>query len=314
MAHMIEVEAAQRALEALEQDAQLYAAEAFVARAKALDELEFPILAALTRLGADGDAGEPIVELLERADALQRRLRQANERVCAEIRMSILRGDRAPGKLRRLFESFVVQDTAGIGEGELSYDALDELVAGVLQIEPPEYVDDRLEAEMVGYQPTPARIVLQLIEQAGIGPDDVLYDIGAGSGQVAMLVALLTGAACVGIELQELLCASARRCATRLNLTRVRFVCADARDAELGDGTIFFLYTPFRGALLKSFLARLRQQAALRPIRVCTYGPDLESVANQPWLRRVALHPEAGSQVAVLASRPVGAGSDSRNK
>jgi hypothetical protein len=47
---------------------------------------------------------------------------------------------------------------------------------------------------------------------------------------------------------------------------------------------VFYLYTPFTGTLLCSVLQRLAQEAARRPIRLCTLGPCTSVVADETWL------------------------------
>ena len=79
--------------------------------------------------------------------------------------------------------------------------------------------------------------------------------------------------------------ACARRCARQLGLARASFLCQDARAADLSRGTVFYLYTPFTGAILREVLQRLAQEAKARPLRLCTLGPCTAEVAAQPWLR-----------------------------
>jgi hypothetical protein len=59
---------------------------------------------------------------------------------------------------------------------------------------------------------------------------------------------------------------------------------ADARDADLDDGTVFFLYVPFTGPVLTGVLRRLRAIAERRAIVVCALGLDVDREA--PWLAR----------------------------
>jgi hypothetical protein len=65
-------------------------------------------------------------------------------------------------------------------------------------------------------------------------------------------------------------------------------------------GTVFYLYTPFRGSILKAVLTRLRRESAARTIRVGTLGPCTEAVAREPWLR--ATTPATADRVAVFIS------------
>jgi hypothetical protein len=69
-----------------------------------------------------------------------------------------------------------------------------------------------------------------------------------------------------------------------VNAGDVEFIALDAREAALSDGNVFFLYTPFRGALLQEVLEKLRAIAARRPIRVCSFGPCTPELAQTSWL------------------------------
>jgi hypothetical protein len=64
----------------------------------------------------------------------------------------------------------------------------------------------------------------------------------------------------------------------------VTYVDADAREAALDDGTVFYLYAPFTGPVLVEVMRRLRSIATHRAIVVCTLGVDVEREA--PWLVR----------------------------
>ncbi len=165
---------------------------------------------------------------------------------------------------------------------------------------------------MVPYQPTPARVILELIDRADIRPDDIFYDLGSGLGQVPILVNLLTGARARGIEAEPGYCVFARRCAERLNTPQVQFLNIDAREADYAEGTVFYLYTPFTGKMLEQVLSRVAAQTGLRRIRLVSYGPCAAAVSRQGWLRcldRVCGEPEF--ELAVFESHslpPLGPG------
>jgi hypothetical protein len=229
-------------------------------RLELLDELE--------RRGGVADA--PAVEV-ERS-RIEAELEEIYEAIRGEIRQ---------GRRDALREWLGGDGTVAPG---LSYDWRDELTSGVLALKEPEGVK-AVGAEMVFYQPTPVRHVMELIARAGITDRDVVVDLGSGLGQVSLLVGMLTGAQCTGIEIDGAYVACARECAERLGLGgRVTFAEEDARGAELGGGTVFYLYTPFIGGMLRAVLDRLRGEAERRAIRVCTLGPCGEVVARETWL------------------------------
>lgn len=119
---------------------------------------------------------------------------------------------------------------------------------------------------LVGYHPSGLAPVLTMILEAGVGEGDLFVDLGAGVGKVTTLVKLLTRARVRGIELQPELLRRAPR------LEGVELVQADAREAPIEDGTIFFLYNPFEGAALTAVLDRLHRVAQHHAIVVCALG------------------------------------------
>ncbi|KRG44813.1 hypothetical protein ARC20_07875 [Stenotrophomonas panacihumi] len=191
---------------------------------------------------------------------------------------------RDPARLRALLASHPGHGAPDAAEG---FDARDELLAGVLDLPVPGAPRVPLAAGMVAYQPTPVRHVLDLLARTGLGADDELVDLGAGLGQVPLLVALCSPARARGIEIEPAYVAVAREAAQALGLARARFACADLRQADLSQGSVFYLYTPLRGALLEALLARLRAEAERRPLRIAGFGPCVEVLAAQSWLRPV---------------------------
>ena len=189
--------------------------------------------------------------------------------------------------LRRQFDNYVEHAHKERSQDDIGYDALDTFVNGLLRIDVALEETKQREPDMVFLQPTPVRIVLELVEEANITKDDVFYDLGSGLGQVPILVRLLTGAKTRGIEFEAAYCSYAQQCARRLNLSHVEFMNLDARDADYSDGTVFFMYTPFTGKLLQEVLEKLKGESRKRAIRICTYGPCTPHVSNQSWLRRV---------------------------
>jgi hypothetical protein len=256
-------------IEALWRDTSLQRPERLGERIEALDRLD-ALLA--------GDAPGP---LRARATALLERLESANQAIYRDLRQAIRRGDGAAtfrSWVRALAPSV---HAARTGDG---YDALDTLLAGVLAFDEPAGDGGPLPADMVFYQPTPARHILDLIDRAALDTTDVLVDLGSGLGHVPLLASICTGARAVGIERDPAHVACARRCAATLGLQRVEFIVQDARAAGLAAGTLFYLYTPFGGPILRHVLDRLKREAADRAIRVATLGPCTATVAGEPWL------------------------------
>jgi len=289
-------------LAALEEDVSLLAPDAFAARARAHETLETDIVGPIAALGERGADARSLRALRRRAEALEGRLARADARLFVRLRDGIrrgeLRGDVLVGKLQRLAPPSHGPDDGG-------YDALDALVSGILLDEPPPpTVRSELrgwDPEMVPYQPTPARIVLELAAHLRPG-EEVFYDLGSGPGQVCALVRLLTGARTVGIEIDPMLWAYSERLAQRLGLSGVMFAVGDVRDVDLTPGTFFYLYTPFGGALLEAVLDRLCRVAASHPIRLGSYGPCTAVIGRQAWLLRQGPAHDDPDRLAVFGS------------
>ncbi|MDF3982498.1 class I SAM-dependent methyltransferase [Luteibacter sp. PPL201] len=165
------------------------------------------------------------------------------------------------------------------------YDALDALLAGVLALDEPEPEHPAPPPEMVFYQPTPARHIVDCVRRARIGVDDTVLDLGAGMGHVPMLASILTGCRAIGVEREPAYVASAVRAARGLGLDRVSFHCADAREARLDDVDVVYLFTPFVGRVLAEVVDALARAARRRALRIVTLGPCSATFARQAWLR-----------------------------
>lgn len=153
--------------------------------------------------------------------------------------------------------------------------------------------DGPLPRGCVPYLPCAVATLLEAVERAAITSDDVFVDVGAGVGRAALLAHLLTGAQCVGLEIQPALVHLARANAAALKVSGVRFVEGDALALvrRVREGTVFFLYCPFGGDRLERVLDDLAALAHARPIRVCTVGmPPLD----RPWLRAISTSVDLG--------------------
>jgi hypothetical protein len=294
-------------IQAIEQTRALYEEASFGARVAAIDRIEFHVLDRIAGLQGRHPAGAEWAHALqERAEQLRDRLEALNQRLFEGFRARIRSGSCSGARLRRQLERVAGSAPDRKGQDEPGYDTLDLFVNGLLCVDAAPGETRAREPEMVFYQPTPARVVLELVERAGLGREDVFYDLGSGLGQVAILVGLLSQARVKGIEFEPAYCSYAQRCASGLNVPRVEFINVDARHADYADGTIFFLYTPFEGQLLGEVLDKLRVEPLRRPVRVYTYGPCTLEVCDQGWLRcldRDALQPY---RLAAFTSSEVG--------
>jgi hypothetical protein len=288
------MDALQQFVGKLEDDLTLLMPNRVQQRLEALDRLDayFPETAEAeihdpqvhrAEMDSPGAAG-----LARRARLIRDRLEIPNRELYEAIRDKVRRG---AGRLALLQWAEPSREHADAAPG-MGFDFRDDLICGLLQLEQPEVGQFRFEAEMVFYQPTPARHIFNLIGLSALTAEDVFVDIGSGLGHVPLLISICSDARAIGIELEGAYVERARQCAERLNLERVSFFEQDARVADYSSGTVFYLYTPFSGAMLQLVLDRLEHEAASRRIRICTYGPSTPVIAGEPWLRATSM-PEA---------------------
>lgn len=281
----------------LQRDPVLFEETQLAAREKAIDYISFmcevvamhrndPTLAALHQTGL----------------TLKTQLEALNAQLFTRLRTQIQRGEYTPITLRQTFNQFTNYQPGADHQAHIGYDGLDVLISGLFEIEPPPRASQTLAPDMVHYEPTPARAILDLVDHVDFMPDTVFYDVGSGLGQIAMLVNLLTGVKTKGVEFEPLFCTYAQNSAQQLGLKNVEFINADAQVAEYQDGTVFYLFTPFKGALLQTVLARLAHEAQQRPLKICTYGPCTRQVAKQSWLRSLDTNADHEFKLAIFTS------------
>lgn len=282
------VQAMQTTLHTLEQDASLWHDVNFVPRVYALDQLSFHVLEQIENLQYVHGYNAYLAQLSQRAEHLWTRLEQVNQQLFQRLREQIIATPATGPLLHHLRGTYVGPSDLPLTWEDLDADYLDIFINGVLGIARPPEETTPLQSGMIGYHPTPARAIFALIELLHLRATDVFYDLGAGLGRVALLVGLLTSAHAKGIEFEPAYWAYAQQRAEALHLTRVAFQNVDAREATYTDGSVFFLYTPFTGEIMRTVLARLHVEARTRPITIAAYGACTSVVEQQPWLTRTA--------------------------
>jgi cyclopropane fatty-acyl-phospholipid synthase-like methyltransferase len=288
-------------LAAFARDSALYAVGNLAARAVALDAIH-QVYQLLQLYQRDPQWGQYRRTLTHQAKTLEKRLRQADAELFQTLRRDIRSGTQSAESLRHLFDRHTRYRPGRPGQVHRGYDTLDALVQGLFRADEAPAAEQPRERDMIHYEPTPARAILDMVDQLRLSAADVFYDLGAGLGHVAMLVHLLTGAVARGVEIEAAYCRHAQRCVEELGLTPVHFLHCDARQVDYADGSVFFMYTPFTGELLDTVLAILADHARRRPITLCTYGACTFEAAQQPWLRLCRPEAEHAYAVAVFTS------------
>jgi ubiquinone/menaquinone biosynthesis C-methylase UbiE len=112
-----------------------------------------------------------------------------------------------------------------------------------------------------------------MLEMAGVGPDDVLYDLGSGDGRIPVTAAQRFGIRAVGIDINPVRISEANANAEEAGVTdKVTFIEGDLFDAYISDATVVTLY------LLQSLNVRLRPKllSELQPgTRIVSHSFDM---------------------------------------
>lgn len=143
---------------------------------------------------------------------------------------------------------------------------------------PPDIAD--LPRGAVPYLPCGVDEIAAMVRDAPLAADDELVDLGSGLGRAVILAHLLSGARARGVEIQAPLVQCATALCAELALDAVSFVHANAAEIAL-DGSVFFLYAPCNGELLRRVLSRIEPVARRRPIVVAAVGVECH---DAPWL------------------------------
>jgi SAM-dependent methyltransferase len=228
---------------------------------------------------------EELYKLKKRADNLRLLLESIDNKLFDRLRTNLLAGSYRDGSFKELLKNHFDMAVICSGSDLLGYDHLDTFIDRLLPLELLSEPNAKLENEMIHYQKTPARIVFEIVEKGCFKASDVFVDIGSGLGQVAILINLLSCIKVTGIEIDPALCIAANDCVSALGLNNVTFINNDARYVNYAEGTLFFMFTPFKGAMLNVVLSLLYQQSLSRQIRLITYGPCTMIVALENWLK-----------------------------
>jgi len=125
----------------------------------------------------------------------------------------------------------------------------------------------------VPFVPTDEKLVEAMLEMGGVGPDDVLYDLGCGDGRIVVAAAKDRGARAVGVDVDPLRIQESREYAEWTGVDHlVEFVEEDLFCADFSRATVVTMY------LLHSVNLELRPHLlqGLRPgTRVISHAFDM---------------------------------------
>ena len=100
-----------------------------------------------------------------------------------------------------------------------------------------------LQAPRAPFVATPPDVVDRMLTLAGVGPDDVVYDLGCGDGRIVIAAAQKFGARGVGVDIDPARIAEAEANARAAGVERrVSFRIQDALETDVSDATVVTLY------------------------------------------------------------------------
>ena len=120
--------------------------------------------------------------------------------------------------------------------------------------------------EEIPFVPTPNDVVDRMLEMAEVKKGDIVYDLGSGDGRIVIRAAKKYGVRAVGIEMDRLLLAQARKDAKALGVSHlVEFRAEDAMKVDLSKATVVTLYMLpwFNEAMKPSFKRYLKPGARI---------------------------------------------------
>jgi hypothetical protein len=253
---------------------------------------------------ADENITDELSQIKTQLQHKQTYLEKNNQSIVAEWVQRIRTENRSPSNFRPKFMNFTQQFPIDDLRDKAGYDAFDIFIEELLDVDYlPEETKPRT-AEMVFYQPTPARVILEMLSKVEFKKTDSFYDIGSGLGRVVLLVRLLTEAQAIGVEYEPTYVSYAQRAAQKLNLSNVRFLNGDARDFDYADGTIFFFFTPFSGTIFNTVIQKLFAVAQQKPITICSYGKVTLKLMQQNWLSPLDSQDGDEYKLGIFRSKP----------
>ncbi|HEX2694978.1 MAG TPA: methyltransferase domain-containing protein [Acidobacteriota bacterium] len=112
--------------------------------------------------------------------------------------------------------------------------------------------------DLAPYVATPRPVLDRMLEMAGVGAEDFVYDIGCGDGRIVIAAAVRFGARGVGIDIDPERIRESRENAEKAMVGHlVSFICGDATKADISEATVVTLYLlPESNALLRPKLDR----------------------------------------------------------
>lgn len=141
--------------------------------------------------------------------------------------------------------------------------------------------------EEIPFVPTPIEVVDKMLELAEVKKGDVVYDLGSGDGRIVIHAAKKYGVKAIGIEMDQLLLAKARKDAKAAGVSHlVEFRAEDAMKTDLSKATVVTLYMLpwFNEAMKPSFQKYLKPGARIvaHDFGIEGWEPDKTEKLSEP--------------------------------
>ncbi|MGB9005670.1 MAG: methyltransferase domain-containing protein [Candidatus Aminicenantales bacterium] len=121
--------------------------------------------------------------------------------------------------------------------------------------------------DMKPYGPTSYDVLEEMRDYLKLTIRDVFVDFGAGKGRVVCFLAGERVKKVVGVELEPVMLAAARKNIDRLKIknSAVELMEIDAAVYDLSEGTVFFFYYPFEHKTFNQIIRNIKKSLANRP-------------------------------------------------
>jgi SAM-dependent methyltransferase len=121
-------------------------------------------------------------------------------------------------------------------------------------------------SEQSPYEPVQYAALDKIDARVRLGPEDIVYDLGSGSGRIICHYAQKDVSKVIGVEYDQSLAKAALDNINRMKtrLAPVSVIVADAATLSYDDASFVFMYNPFGAETLRKVLARLPAKKDLR--------------------------------------------------
>ena len=141
------------------------------------------------------------------------------------------------------------------------------------------------EGKDVIWMPTGGELVTLMLKTAKVGPNDLVYDLGAGDGKIAIAAAKEFGARAIGIEFNPDMAAFAQRNANRAGVgDRVKIINGDIFVEDFSKATVVTLYLlPDLNLRLRPIILKMKPgtRVVSHAFTMGDWEPDQEIEAGQ---------------------------------